>query len=70
MAYSTNSDLKYLYPLWEHEFIESMRDTEFERLLRGDQDLGPTPGLQKVVGDHCLLAQDVINALIVRQQAL
>ena len=50
MAYSTNSDLKYLYPLWEREFIESMRDTEFERLLRGDQDLGPTRVCRRLSG--------------------
>ena len=64
------SDLKNIYPSWEHKFIDSMYDTEFERILRGDQYLSKESSSQNFLGDPSRpIAQDVIRALIVRNCA-
>lgn len=65
------SDLKHFCPVWEHKFIDDMYDTEFERILRGDQYLGEESASQNFLGDaRRPIAQDVIRALIIRNHTV
>ena len=64
----SNLDLKNFVPPWERKIADSIRETEFDRLLRGDVNISEASGSESVVGDGRTLAQDVFRALIVRQR--
>ena len=61
-------DLKNFVPPWERKLTDSISETEFDRLLRGDVNFSGASGGEGFVRDGCPLAQDVFSALIVRQR--
>ncbi len=63
-----NLDLKNFVPPWERKIADSVRETEFDRLLRSDVNVLESPGSQNIVRDTRPLAQDVFSALVVRQR--
>ena len=63
-----NLDLKNFVPPWERKIADSVRETEFDRLLRSDVNVIETSLGQEAVRDVRPLAQDIFRALIVRQR--
>ena len=51
----------------ERELLNRVRDTEFDRILRGEVDLAKATGGQHVVRDRTPLAQDAIRSIFFRQ---
>ena len=63
-------NLKDFVPSWEREIADSIRETEFDRLLRSDIDLSDASGREGIVRNRRALAQDVFSALIFRQRRI
>ena len=61
-------DLQHFVPPWEREIADRITETEFDRLLRSDINLFEASGGKGFIGDRRALAQDVFNALVIRQR--
>lgn len=53
----------------EFELIDGMRDTEFERMIRGEVDLPEAARVKQVVRDGAPFSQDAVHAILFRQGA-
>ena len=64
-----NLDLNDFLPVWERKFADGVYETEFDRLLRGEIHLPISAGGQEFVRNISTpLAQDIFDALVVRQR--
>lgn len=67
-AYILN--LKDFVPPWEREIADRVRETEFDRILRGDMDVPVASGTQDVIRQGRPLAQDVFRSIVIRQRRI
>jgi len=51
----------------ERELLDRVRDTEFDRIIRGEMDLLGSPSLKVLGRDGATLAQDAIRSVLLRQ---
>lgn len=67
MDRSPRSNLHYVGSPRERELLDLVRDTEFERVLRGEVDFAKATGGEQVIGDRAPLAQDAFRSILFRQ---
>ena len=60
-------NLVHFTPARERELLDSVRDTEFDRILRGEVNITEAPGGKKFIGDMTPIAQDAFSAILLRQ---
>ena len=51
----------------ERELLDLVRDTEFDRILRGEVNLAEPASGQEFIGDRTPIAQDAFRAILLRQ---
>ena len=64
------SDLNDFRPLWERELPHALHQPPLERLIRREMHVPQTARGENLVGNPRPLAQDVFNALVVRQRGV
>ena len=60
-------NLQHLTSTRERELLDLVRDTEFDRILRGEVNFAKSTGIEHIVGNGTPIAQDAFCSILLRQ---
>ena len=67
-GYQNKLYLDQVTPLWQCKLSDLVTETEFDRILRSEINLPVTSGSEDAVSFRRAQAQDVFNAVVIRQR--